>query len=275
MTALTMLWFILSLLLDYPIVVILGIIMVWILLRQDAAETLRQKMASPPRVPQEDTPASAALAERLGRLESASQGWKKRVVQSDAVQFSVAGRMALAPSPTPVSPIHSPAAERKKRMPKPNRFRDKEGKTTKEIQSMPTSPEAENAPISFKRSISAPGGEEDSSLSPSECEDAVGSLVSVPRVYDEDFSNFFSSASSLMTQAQHISIKDEDLDEIKTETNHLLVQRKTVRVHHRRGASSNPIKALAARTDLRTEYVEIKSGIAQKELRRINVEKCM
>uniref|UniRef100_A0A1B6EEC5 Uncharacterized protein n=1 Tax=Clastoptera arizonana TaxID=38151 RepID=A0A1B6EEC5_9HEMI len=128
MTALTMLWFILSLLLDYPIVVILGIIMVWILLRQDAAETLRQKMASPPRVPQEDTPASAALAERLGRLESASQGWKKRVVQSDAVQFSVAGRMALAPSPTPVSPIHSPAAERKKRMPKPNRFRDKEGK---------------------------------------------------------------------------------------------------------------------------------------------------
>lgn len=122
-----MLWFLFSLIIDYPVVVFLGVIIVWILLRQDAAEVLRQQLAAAPKVPQEDTPASAALAERLGKLETASQGWKKRIAQSDAVQFSVAGRMALAPSPIPVSPLHSPAAERKKRTPKPNRFRSKEG----------------------------------------------------------------------------------------------------------------------------------------------------
>lgn len=53
------------------------------------------------------------------------------------------------------------------------------------------------------------------------------------------------------------------------------VQRKTVRMQRRHEASVNPIKALASRTDLRTEYTEVKSGVAQRELKRINIEKCM
>jgi len=39
-------------------------------------------------------------------------------------------------------------------------------------------------------------------------------------------------------------------------------------------SSRNPLKALAARTDLQDEYIEVRSGIAEKELKRLNVEKC-
>jgi supervillin len=39
-------------------------------------------------------------------------------------------------------------------------------------------------------------------------------------------------------------------------------------------ASRNPIKALAARTDLQDEYIELRSGVVEKELKRLKVEKC-
>lgn len=42
----------------------------------------------------------------------------------------------------------------------------------------------------------------------------------------------------------------------------------------RKHRSANPLKALAQRSDLRTEYVEVKSGIADREIRRMNIEKC-
>jgi supervillin len=39
-------------------------------------------------------------------------------------------------------------------------------------------------------------------------------------------------------------------------------------------SSRNPIKALAARTDLQDEYIELRTGVAEKELKRLKVEKC-
>jgi len=53
-----------------------------------------------------------------------------------------------------------------------------------------------------------------------------------------------------------------------------LVQKRTVRVQRKAMSSRNPIKALAARTDLQDEYVEVRSGVAEKELKRLKVEKC-
>lgn len=37
-------------------------------------------------------------------------------------------------------------------------------------------------------------------------------------------------------------------------------------------ASRNPLKALAAREDLKSEYTEIKMGLGERELRRMKVE---
>lgn len=68
----------------------------------------------------------SSLAERLEKLESASQTWKKRIEPSDAVQFSVAGKMASTLSAVALPmPVTSPLAERKKRAPCPSRFRSR------------------------------------------------------------------------------------------------------------------------------------------------------
>lgn len=97
------------------------------------------------RVTEELTTGSGSiLADRLGKLDAATQGWKKRVGPTDAVQFSVAGRMMMehAGSPpltragdvtlTPTVPPSPPpqllghtSAERKRRTPRAERFRSK------------------------------------------------------------------------------------------------------------------------------------------------------
>ena len=122
-------WYIVEVLVNHPVAVLLFVVTVCLLLRQDAAEILRQQLTSPPRIQNEETPQSEALAERLGRLETATRGWKKRIGPSDAVQFSVAGRMGLAPSPVlSSSPLVSPGTERKKRTPRATRFRSRASK---------------------------------------------------------------------------------------------------------------------------------------------------
>lgn len=51
-----------------------------------------------------------------------------------------------------------------------------------------------------------------------------------------------------------------------------LVQKRTVKAQRRRATLKNPVKALAARCDLQ-EYTEVKTGVAEKELKRMKVEK--
>jgi len=54
-----------------------------------------------------------------------------------------------------------------------------------------------------------------------------------------------------------------------------LVDRRGVRAKRTRQSSRNPVKALAARTDLRTQYTEIRTGVAERELRRLTAEKLL
>lgn len=51
-----------------------------------------------------------------------------------------------------------------------------------------------------------------------------------------------------------------------------LSQKRTVQGPKNRRSARNPLKTLAARDDLQSEYTEIKTGIADKELRRIKLE---
>jgi hypothetical protein len=65
------------------------------------------------------------LAEKLNQLDKAAQDWRKRVGPNDAIEFSVAGRMGISTPPT-ASPLLQ-AADRKKKTPKPARFRSRIG----------------------------------------------------------------------------------------------------------------------------------------------------
>ncbi|XP_054285862.1 supervillin isoform X2 [Macrosteles quadrilineatus] len=228
-----------------------------------AAQVLVERVSSPSPPAAVPPPVSSSLPHTLSLLQEASEGWKRRVNPSDATKFSVAGKMG--PVSPMLSPLLSPNMERKKV--KPERFRSK-GPGPKDAQSVPTSPDAEvsapSTPAAFKRSVSAPG-EEDKTLS------SEGPLVTVPKAFDEDFTNFFTS--SAVVTSERIQLRDEDLETVSRTTSQLLVSRKQVKVQRRRVASSNPVKALAARTDLRDTYVEVKTGVASREEQRLRVEK--
>jgi hypothetical protein len=91
------------------------------------------------------------LADRLGKLDAATQGWKKRVGPTDAVQFSVAGRMMMEMEHTqtsgltcisditltttePASPpshlLGQSPMDGKRKTPRAERFRSKRGEST-------------------------------------------------------------------------------------------------------------------------------------------------
>lgn len=94
-------------------------------MKKDIENGFRSKVTGAVRV---DDKNDGGLAERLEKLETASQTWKKRIEPSDAVQFSVAGKIASTLPSTPTTPKlqpSSPLSERKKRGPCPSRFRSK------------------------------------------------------------------------------------------------------------------------------------------------------
>ncbi|KAJ9581612.1 hypothetical protein L9F63_023195, partial [Diploptera punctata] len=172
------------------------------------------------------------LADRLGKLDAAKQGWKKRVGPTDAVQFSVAGRMMLentrqtltptVPSSPPSLLLTQSSVDRKRRTPRAERFRSKAA-LRKEIASTPTSPQKELI-LSFKRSISAPGGEDENDLSVDRDESFSGPKVAVPRLDDETFVSFFNSNVSSDTKSQSMERLDiclEDLDQIVSHSSKL------------------------------------------------------
>lgn len=73
---------------------------------------------------------------------------------------------------------------------------------------------------------------------------------------------------------EKIIISLDDLDSITRESKTLLVQQKRVQVQKRRLPTKNPIKTLSTRIDIQEEYTEILTGAAEREERRLNIEKC-
>ncbi|XP_065086158.1 supervillin isoform X8 [Ochlerotatus camptorhynchus] len=145
--------------------------------------------------------------------------------------------------------------------------------------------------LMMKRSISVPGvpsfgayGEAGGDL---KSHAAGGSKVSIPKLDDESFGNFFTkvektvaatrfSTTTTTTSSSSSSSAEVvigDFDTLKVDSQQRLTQKKVVQGPKRRGAmSKNPLKKLAARDDLQTEYTEIKTGIADKELKRLKLE---
>nr|XP_014274244.1 supervillin-like isoform X2 [Halyomorpha halys] len=193
---------------------------------------------------------SSRFSEKLGQLEVAAEGWKARVTAPDSHQFSVAGKMGPVSTP-------QPALGGANRTPAPQVF-------TQSPASMSTPSVPDSLAALMKRSISVPEGKENEPAG-----DAP--VVQVPEPYDEDFSSFFLSPD-LERLASSGDVDSVDLEHISSSTSHLSVVKRNVRIT-RKHRSTNPLKALAQRSDLRTEYVEVKSGVADREIRRMNIEK--
>lgn len=51
------------------------------------------------------------------------------------------------------------------------------------------------------------------------------------------------------------------------------MQKRCIRTQRRRVISRNPLKALAARTDIKSEYTEIHTDVAAKSMKNLTLEK--
>lgn len=150
----------------------------------------------------------------------------------------------------------------------------------------------------LKRSLSVPGeGDSDSEASTSGLNSAAssnseikskfennentkpengfsGSKVAIPKLDDDEtFSKFFAK-TRIQTTTTVIDEKVEvtDFDEVKVASEKLASFKKAIQGPKGRRAARNPLKTLAQRQDLQSEYTEIKTGVAEKELKRIKLE---
>ncbi|KAI4497986.1 hypothetical protein M0802_006810 [Mischocyttarus mexicanus] len=213
------------------------------------------------------------LADCLGKLESAAEGWKKRIAAPDAIKFTVAGKMKVEKTETLEESSSSLRIEvtnniaDKKKRPKPERFKGR--KDTKDVLSTPSSP-SKDSPITIRRSFSEPTSDE--SGEENKTKSTVLATVSVPKVDDETFTSFYTGISLKKCETECFSL-DENAFDVITSHSELLGQKRSIQTQKRRAASKNPIKLLASRTDLKTEYTEVSTGIAEKVMRSLNVEK--
>ncbi|XP_053606861.1 uncharacterized protein LOC128673207 isoform X2 [Plodia interpunctella] len=239
------------------------------------------------------------LADRRNKLETAAQGWRKRVPQSDASLFTVAGRLErdkvtttppLTPPPVvtpPASAVASPG------VPPPNKFRSRKqpSSPTNGFASGPlrsascavVSAAAEAKPKdspridreSFKRShsVSESISRVDEKEEASPGAENGGCPVSVPRADDETFHAFFAPLQQLDKTAD---AGDVDLDAIDSGSRQLLASEwaRRAKRERRQAGSRNPLRALAARTDLRQEYLTQPSGIRDQMLKEKVTANC-
>ncbi|XP_047518184.1 supervillin-like isoform X1 [Pieris napi] len=194
--------------------------------------------------------------------------------------FTVAGRLErdkvtppvtppplnTPPATTPSTPVVTPA------VPPPNRFRSRKAPTSPTngfasgplrsascaVMSAVVDAKSKESPKpdreSFKRSHSVSENisrDEKEELSPGA--EKPGCPVHVPRADDETFHAFF---APLQQQEKQFEQLDIDLDAIDSASRQLLSSQYARRAKRERRhvASRNPLKALAARTDLRQEY---------------------
>ncbi|KAF7991845.1 hypothetical protein HCN44_010646 [Aphidius gifuensis] len=207
------------------------------------------------------------LADRLEKLESATEGWRKRVTTADAVQFSVAGKMRVDQIDKniydkAIFDMGNCVSERKKKLPKTKEINKKDNENNNEDDFL-------NVQDDEKKLV------ENSITSKKENGDVIKneeSIHHVPRADDETFTSFFDSISVDKCREESLDLTEDDFNQI-TSFCERLGSRRTVQVQRRRVSTKNPLRTLAARTDIKEEYTEIKMGVADRMIKLNNIEK--
>ncbi|KAI9588659.1 hypothetical protein GQX74_004504 [Glossina fuscipes] len=237
------------------------------------------------------------VSDRVGQLKSSSENWKTRVEQSDASKFTVAGRLQKkaqspvelqferdhngSPKKCPLLTIRSANQPLLGLAKSPSMMVNGNG----------CQRNASNGALFVQRSLSmetssvmeinsANNSDSDNErefIRESEKSNGIdaspnnGGRVVVPKIDDEEtFENFFASKKSIASK-QEMSIDVTDFDKIKP-TARLAINKRNIQLPRGRRAARNPLKSLANRQDIATEYTEMKMGIVEREMRRIKVE---
>lgn len=211
-----------------------------------------------------------SLAERMKILKDKEEQWKSKGkgAANDSVQFTVAGRMAkrglvsdaespivsLKKSATPVKPHEEISSrtgvqvEGDKRLDKLESFLDKlhnKGVSKSKVSTIEVTAEMEKEVMTLDD--------------------------------DETFGNFYKSISPSTLQDSSVVVTEEAFSQIQADTPKLTSavaeHKRAVRPARRNQGSRNPLRALAARNDIRQGYTEQRLNVAKVETKRIQVER--
>ena len=191
-----------------------------------------------------------SLVDRLSKLNAAQNEWQKKVGEKDTEKFTVAGKMerekfvrsTSTPTPstpaTPVKPVHEKFVENpgQKMTPKMNKFKGSGPKHGSETAS----------PLVRVGSARRPSVPTPAAVTETR-------RVSVPQQDPETINRFFTSkpaATSSVSANTGLDFDDIVVSELLQNT------RRVVNKPKRNKVSKNPVKNLAARTDLMEEYTE-------------------
>jgi len=174
-----------------------------------------------------------SIHDRLSKLQVAQESWQNRVTEKDASKFTVAGKMQKTEMTEKVGKeyLESPAPALKLRLPVKRTVVGEEYVPTPE----PARPTSTPVPKKEVRE------------------------TAVPVV--QDMGDFFQRRPLSAPDGDEVlpTATLEDLDAVRAETALLAVPRRTTRApatKRGRPRSGNPVKQLAARTDLREVYLE-------------------
>ncbi|KAL1264202.1 hypothetical protein QQF64_004557, partial [Cirrhinus molitorella] len=233
---------------------------------QESENSWRKKKSSA------DIEPKMSLAERMKILQEKEEQWKAKGkgASNDSTQFSVAGRMAKkglvspnredvpiilskkASNSTPVKPLEEistrPDAEGDKRLDKLESFLDR----------------LHNKGVAGTKNSTIEVMEEK--------EKEVMTLDD-----EETFGRFYSCLSPTALSSSVLLVEEEDFSIIQSDTPKLTSaveeHKRSVRPCRRTKSSRNPLRALAARDDLRQAYTEQRLNVASVETKRIQMER--
>uniref|UniRef100_A0A7N9B0R0 Supervillin d n=1 Tax=Mastacembelus armatus TaxID=205130 RepID=A0A7N9B0R0_9TELE len=210
-----------------------------------------------------DVEPKMSLAERMKILREKEEQWKSKGkgAANDSIQFTVAGRMAKRGKATgfhmnlfrhcsfcltEISSRTDVKVEGDKRLDKLESFLDKlHNKGTIKTSTIEVTAETEKEVMTLDD--------------------------------QETFGNFYKPVSPSTLQDSIVFVTDEDLSQIQADTPKLTSavaeHKRAVRPARRNQGSRNPLRALAARNDIRQVYTEQRLNVASVETKRIQVER--
>lgn len=212
-----------------------------------------------------------SLADRMKILKDKEEQWKNRGkgAANDSVQFTVAGRMAKKGL---VSKDESPVISLKKSSATPVKPHEEiSSRSDVKVEGDKRLDKLE----SFLDKLHSKGVSKTKSSTievTAEMEKEVMTLDD-----EETFGNFYKPVSPSTLLETSVVLTEEDLSDIQADTPKLTSSvaehKRAVRPARRNQGSRNPLRALAARNDIRQVYTEQRLNVASVETKRIQVER--
>ncbi|KAK6166060.1 hypothetical protein SNE40_022841 [Patella caerulea] len=210
-----------------------------------------------------------SLADRLNLLDVNKTTWKERVEEKDTSKFTVAGKISQTAG-TVASPLVSRLKNKRNGM-----SLDLGSKENSPNESPVTTPTHERIPlpkdiITHASSTSVTKVKTVTETHETKSSRKIESVtVEIPQFSSADVDAFFNLPDE---NEERIDLDIDDFNDIFINSNDILPSVKKIRPVRKRAArTANPLKNMSV--EIKTEYTEVTTGLAEQELKRVKVEK--